>query len=308
MLPGARRHWQLLYLGLGLGLVLACWFWFRSPSEELPQTAPPQKMLRFQPAWLLTLLPTPTGQFPADLPWRGLLQLTTPNPDESDPLPHPDPLVFLEQCLQRYQQQVRGYRVTLQKRERVGGRLYPPEIIRVWFREHPFSVLMKWQAGARRAQAALYVAGENQNHVLIRPAGLWAVVGVVERPLDDPEVQASGRYGIHQFGLRQATERVLAGWRAARARQALHVTYEGVYRLPEAGDRLCYRLHRHSYEQPEDGGVADLLVYIDLETGLQVGTVLRDATGQLLGEYYFRDLYLNPDFPPDCFSRQALLR
>ena len=45
---------------------------------------------------------------------------------------------------------------------------------------------------------------------------------------------------------------------------------------------------------------------IDAETGLQVGTRITNPDGQLVGEYYFRDVELNPHFPPDQFKPSAL--
>ena len=46
--------------------------------------------------------------------------------------------------------------------------------------------------------------------------------------------------------------------------------------------------------------------HFDKETWLQVGTVLRDTEGRLLGEYFFRDVRLNPDIPASQFKRGAL--
>ena len=39
---------------------------------------------------------------------------------------------------------------------------------------------------------------------------------------------------------------------------------------------------------------------------MQVGSTLKGADGQLLGEYFFRDIELNPEFKPDTFTREAL--
>ena len=49
-----------------------------------------------------------------------------------------------------------------------------------------------------------------------------------------------------------------------------------------------------------------MTIYIDKETWLQVGTVLKGDGGKLVGEYFFRDLKLNPEFKPDQFLRAAL--
>jgi hypothetical protein len=279
---------------------------FHRPVEEPAEQPAPAEALR--PAWLAVVAADP-GAGLAGLPWAGLVQLGAGGLAESEPLPDPDPVAFLEKCLRRYDREVKGYSLIMQKQERVAGTLKPKEVVEVHFREKPFSVFMKWLAGARKAQAALYVEGENDNQILVRPTGFAGfLVSVVKRPLDHPDVKASGRYGIEEFGLQKGTERTLGPWQAARARGQLHVAYEGVYRLAETGGRPCYKLHRTRYERPEDDGITDLVLYIDMETWLQTGSVLRGEGGRLIGEYYFRDIRLNPRFAPDQFTAAALKR
>jgi hypothetical protein len=296
-----------LFLCLVLCFILGLLYVNFRPAAEAPSEQPaPAAVVR--PAALTIVAAAPHAGFPAGLPWAGLLHLSTGGVTEGEPLPDPDPLAFLEKCLQRYNREVKGYSLIMQKQERVAGTLYPREIVYCAFQEQPFSVFMKWQAGARKAQAALYVQGANDDHILVRPAGLLSWLPIMERTLDSPDVKASGRYGIHEFGLKKATERVLGPWRAARAHHTLHVAYEGVYRVPETGDRCCYKLHRTRYEQPEDDGITDLVLYIDTETWLQTGSVLHGADGRLIAEYYFRDIRLNPTFSADQFTGAALKR
>ena len=49
-------------------------------------------------------------------------------------------------------------------------------------------------------------------------------------------------------------------------------------------------------------------MYIDTENWLQVGNVLKGEENRLIGEYFFRDIKINPDFAPGTFSREALKR
>src|SRR5260370_37851018 len=91
-----------------------------------------------------------------------------------------DPVAFLENCLRRYQREVKGYTCVMQKQERVGDKLQSKEILEVTHREKPFSVLLRWQEGQRLADCALYVEGENKgkdgagalkSFMLVHPAG-----------------------------------------------------------------------------------------------------------------------------------------
>jgi hypothetical protein len=221
----------------------------------------------------------------------------------------PDPIAFLERCLARYDRKVRGYRLTMFKQERIGGKLQPQEEIKVAFRERPFGVYLEWVKGARKAERALYVAGENDGQTLVRPYGYLAraVAGdVVAKDPTGPDAKKSGRYPITEFGLKNGTLRTLAGWKQARERHALHVQYAGVYRVKELGDRECYMLHRYNYDRPENDGVTDLVVYIDKETLLQVGSVIRGEGGKLIARYFFHDIELNPEFKDDQFRPGAL--
>jgi hypothetical protein len=220
-----------------------------------------------------------------------------------------DPIAFLTECLARYDREVKGYRAVMQKQERIGGRLQPKEIINVCFKEKPHSVLLVWTEGARRAERALYVDGENNGKMLARPNGLIArkVAGdIVERDVDGPDARQSGRYPLSEYGIKKGTERTLAAWSAARNQQALHVDFLGEQRVKEAGDRLCYKLRRRN-ARPENDGVTELTIYVDKENLLQVGSVLKGGGGKLIGEYFFRDIELNPAFSNGQFERGALL-
>jgi hypothetical protein len=220
-----------------------------------------------------------------------------------------EPIALLEECLRRYQREVKSYTSIMQKRERLNGKLHDTEVIAVLFREAPFSVCLRWQQGARLAERALYVEGENDGKMLALPAGrLLRLAGVVSREVEGPEARRSGRYTLKEFGLKHGMFRTLQSWQAARDHGALHIEYLGEQVVKEAGDRRCHVLKRTRYQKPEDDGVTELTVCIDCETGLQVGSILKCEDGQLLAEYYFRDICLNPEPAPDQFTRTALRR
>jgi len=217
-----------------------------------------------------------------------------------------NPIVFLENCLRHHGREVKGYRALLAKHERLEGKLADPELVRVSFRERPHSVLLQWLQGERLAGTVLYVEGENHEKALVRPAGWRRIVGIVERDPVGPEARQNGRYTLPDFGIRIGMERTLASWVAAAKRGHLHISYLGMKPIPELNNRNCYILRRTGYDKPEDEGITDLTLYFDAENFLQIGSVLRDARGDLIGEYFFRDLELNPSFPPQFFTRKAM--
>ena len=85
--------------------------------------------------------------------------------------------------------------------------------------------------------------------------------------------------------------------------------YLGIERPKEVGNRLCYKFVRTPYDPPE--GLAkenlnELTIYIDMQTMMQVGSVLKDMEGKLIAEYFFREIELNPTFDEKQFTMDAI--
>lgn len=232
-----------------------------------------------------------------------------PGADEMEKLAKSDPVAFLDKCLDRYRREVKGYQAIFHKQERIGGKLNRPEEIEVFFRENPHSVCMIWKSGARLAERSLYVEGQNKNKILVRPNGgvrRLAAGDVVERDVDGADARQSGRYTLDQFGIKKSTERVHVAWKAAKDKGALKVAYKGIEKVPMAGNKTCYHLHRVC-AAPENDGVMEHTLYVDTETLLPVGSRTLGKNGELIGEYFFRDIKLNPDFDAEQFTRAALM-
>jgi hypothetical protein len=231
-----------------------------------------------------------------------------PTPERMKQLAQTEPIALLEACIRRYDREVKGYHCTLHKQERIDGVLQPSEEIACDFREEPFSVRMEWKQGAGLAEATVYAKGENKDKILVKGTGLLALAGVVERDVDGPDAKKSSRYPIDEFGIKVGMERALASWKQARKDDAIHIEFLGEVKVKEAGGRVCWKLRRTGYKAPEDNGVAESTFYYDAETWLQVGSTLKNKDGQLLGEYWFYDLQLNPDFKADTFTREGLTK
>ena len=97
----------------------------------------------------------------------------------------------------------------------------------------------------------------------------------------------------------------LLAFKTAQEDGTLQVEYLGIKKVPEAGDRPCFTLRR-ILKKAEPDGVKEVMLHIDTQTWQQVGNVLKDEQGVLVGAYYFRDFKFNPDLRKEDFQRQAL--
>jgi hypothetical protein len=232
-----------------------------------------------------------------------------PQSDELVELARKNPVGFLEKVIIRYDREMKthqGYTCLLVKRERVKGKLPPPEKteeMAVRFREQPFSVLLEWKKNPGKAQRVLYVKGENNDKLLVLPKGIGSFRLWERDPLGE-EALESGRYPLTEFGIQVGSRRALASWQAD---PHLKVEYLGEKKVPQLGDRLCYVLRRTGYRSEVPGGVeVESTFYFDKETWLQVGSVLMTENDQLLAEYWFRDFQYVDKFDANAFTRQAV--
>ena len=131
---------------------------------------------------------------------------------------------------------------------------------------------------------------------------------VLSRPLDAADVKASSRFPISEFGVYKGAKDTLRSIHAAKEKGTLSLRYEGIEVVERAGNRLCYKLVRTPYNPPENGKemLNELTVYIDRATLLQVGSILKDVNGELIADYFFRDIEVNPTFETKQFTDKAL--
>jgi hypothetical protein len=272
--------------------------------------------------------PDPTG---SDEPPPSRPTLATPLPpaerrsdDELEELAKADAVALLDACRRRAAG-LRGYKATLVKRERINGKLHDEEVIRSWVRAEPYSVLMLWDKGAREVlgtatEGTLFVAGENNGKIKVwRPSARLLPKFLDIHPTDPHSpARSASRYAITEGGLLHAPERTYRAWSDVKAKGRLHVKYEGQRKVEEVGGRLCHVITRTAdpptidpylmAEEPPDPSrrAADtsktVTLFIDAETWLQVGSRITNPEGQLVGEYYFRDVELNPQFAADQFK------
>jgi hypothetical protein len=261
-----------------------------------------------------------------------------PETDRFADLAGTDPVGMFEACLARYAKDAKGFRATLEKQERVAGKLHDREVVRVvgWGEvpatpgeEPDVHVRMIWEQGAQKdffgntVRGTVFPAGEtDKTHILTyRPGALLSehAIGVKESL-----ARGASRYCIKDSGLYRGMLRTYAAWKARRDAGELVTEYRGKERVEKAGGRECHVVRRLCPHPEADSfaldekaptdprvierdGFTQVTVMIDAERWLQVGTRLENANGDLIGEYYFRDVELVTEpFPAGTFTGAAL--
>jgi len=226
----------------------------------------------------------------------------TPQKPDLEKLAREDHVALLELCLDRYHRSVQDYRCTFIKQERIRGVLGPEQWIDVKFLDNPFSVAMHWTRNIPIGETALYVEGEYDGNMLVKPKGFLAkVVGTVERKPTHPEVMKNTLRPITEFGFERALVNLRDVYVAARKAEECTETFGG---YADVAGRKAIVLIRYL---PEGKGYPayKTVTFIDVERLLPLGLEGYDANGQLDCRYYYKDVELNPGLTATDFLPEA---
>jgi len=214
-----------------------------------------------------------------------------------------NPMGFLELALRNYQSNIRDYTCTFVKQELVRGSLTSEQEISVKFREGPFAVFMQWVKNPTMVDKVLYVKDRNDNQAMVKPAGFlgWFVRSHVNRPVNSPDATKVSRRRLDQFGFENTLKMILEVNKKARENGDLIFEYKGTSELE---GRKTYSFERRL---PDKANYPDqhMIVHIDQEWLVPVGTFCYDGRDRLLGKYMYRDVKLNVGLPFKDFTAQA---
>ena len=231
--------------------------------------------------------------------------------DPMEQLAQTDPIAFFEKCLENYDRNVKDYKVTFAKQEKIGHKVSEEQITEVRFREEPYSVDMRWVHNAGRASRLLYVEGQRVDKhgnemALIKPSGVWGGLGIkVERDIHGRDAKREGRRTIDQFGFRNTLGFLIHYSSKARNSGELVLKYIGQGRVDE---RPTYVFERLLPYNGDDSLYPDRLLRVHIDKEWLVPTVClsyEDEDGKaLLGSYIltgaqFNIGYTDADFDPD---------
>jgi hypothetical protein len=206
-----------------------------------------------------------------------------------------------------------SYTARLRRREQVGGKDMPEELILAQFRKQPFSVHFKWIGTEGQGREVIYVKGRHDDklYTLLAPTDPHLFSKVMALPLDSPLIRSRSRYPITDAGIGSLIDRF--GNMLATAEKL----------GPEAPVKYLGAVKRPEYTEPLDGveqtippraepllpGGGRRWWFFDPQNGLPVLVITHDAAGQQV-EFYCYDRLMYPvrlddaDFDPTRLGKE----
>jgi hypothetical protein len=223
-----------------------------------------------------------------------------------------DDLVALLLGMEAAYARVTDYTARFMRRERVGGTLRPREEVLLKF-QRPGRIYLRWVAGPRQGREILFVKGRDEGKILVHEPGAVSGLFTYVMAPDSPRVLKESRHPVSEVGLGRLIELLVSNTRRARERGELTLLDRGV--AVESGRRV----RQVEGVLPRDPGKGyycyRTIVTVDLEWELPVAATIFDWDDQVVAEYAYRELRLNPglrdsDFDPAnpeyAFSRWRL--
>jgi len=285
-----KLFWFALVLTLSLAS-LCCVHALAQPGQSVQQATPP----------------APAGPA-AKLQWR--------QNETAQRVAEKLQMLYLE-AAQRYAR-IDCYVARLRRREQVGGKDHPEEVMLFKFRKQPWSVYFKFLGPVARGREVVYVKGqyENKIHTLtaagdipLTPAGRHIAL-----PPDSILVRSASRYPITDAGIGNLIERfgqLLEFERrcAQHGTPADLVKYLGTYQRPEFENRLdtVVQVIPPKYESALPHG-GRRFWFFEPTLHLPVLVITHDNKNHEVEYYCYEDLKTSVTFTPEEFDPENLGR
>lgn len=222
-----------------------------------------------------------------------------------------DPLAVIRRGIEQCDRELRDYRCTFIKQERVQGKLRDEEQIDVRYRREPKSVFMVWERNADQAKRALYIDAaafrdaDGQPLAKVEPAGAIARLFVSEVliPVRGERARATSRRTIDEFGFRE-TYAILERYNTlAQARGKLEFRFEGVSEIDSRPTLVFVRYLPYDGKSSEFPD-AKMVMHIDQQwlVPTAIYSYADRAGTQLLGRYLFTNVQINPGLSDKDFQ------
>jgi outer membrane lipoprotein-sorting protein len=208
-------------------------------------------------------------------------------------------LLKLLDLAEKHYAQVRDYTSTMVSRERVGEALRPQERILLKF-QRPFKVYMRWMEGPSKGREGLYSPAAHDGKFLIsEPKGFQRFFTAALEPTDH-RVMEQSRHPVTDIGIGRLLEIVGENARRGSRNGVLRVVDRGT---AEYAGRRVRQVECVLPQEPHSGYYGyRVLLNFDEENHLPTRVVVYDWTDQLVEDYTYGDLRLNPGLTSQDFD------
>jgi outer membrane lipoprotein-sorting protein len=209
-------------------------------------------------------------------------------------------LLRLLDTADKHYAKIHDYTAVMVSRERVKGTLLPEERVLLKFQQ-TFKVYMRWLEGPSKGREGLYVAGAHDGKFLVyEPSGFQRLFTAALEPTD-ARVMDKSRHPVTDVGIGRLLE--IVGENARRA--ARNGVLRGVDRgVGEVAGRRVRQVESILPRDAEAGYYGyRVQLFFDLEYRVPIRVVVYDWSDQLVEDYTYADLRINPglttiDFDP----------
>ena len=234
--------------------------------------------------------------------------------DKLEQLAKTDHIALLQMCLDNYQAKYHDYTCTFTKQEVINGTNKPLQMMEVKHMAQPFSVAMHWIKNPPLGDTVLYVEGQYNDQMLVRPTSplLRGLVGTVVRSPDDAEAMKNTLRPVNMFGFERGLKSLLEIYKKAKDAGDLKQSFGGYAEVgdPKGGGRKCMLLVRNLPDKPEYKAASPkTVIYIDADYLLPVRIEGFDASGTPDSSYDYGNIKFNvglaaKDFRPESNEMQ----
>lgn len=209
-----------------------------------------------------------------------------------------DQIELLQWSMMLYNRDIKDYTAVLHKQERIAGKLSKPQEIAFWFKDKPYSLLMKWEKNAVSIDKLLYVEGQENGNMFVHPTGTWAWIKSVKRKPRCKQALKGSLKTADEFGFYRNMLYLHKVFTKAQNSGALRIKYLGtssVYGRDTIAMEATFTGKDCRYKK--------IIMHFGKETILPLALAFYDQSGNLHSSYAFSNLKLNTGITKDTFCK-----
>jgi len=212
-----------------------------------------------------------------------------------------NPAKLFKRSLNHFDATIRDYRGTLYRQERMFGKLGREQVINFKFKDDPHSVAMSWVHNAAKIDRLLYVEGQNDNKMLVRQDGLFALLGTARRDPHSKDVLVASLKPVTEFGFLKVLQSLAD--ESASGPGKPKVTTKYVKTFYKYGRNVIE--FEQTIDNPHDMKVSKRTMLFDIDLLIPIERMAYGPNGELLYKYVYRDMRFNTGLTSSDFTPQA---